>query len=107
MDLARGNNDKGGKVPAQVQQGAHFHGPLRLAELCPRKQRQAQIDGRGIQGIGDAFQIGTKGLARIEPGCLGDQDVGEVGEHPPVPLFVGLGQRASGDGMPDARVIEL
>ena len=107
VDLAWSNDDKGREVSPQVQQSMHLDGALRPAKLRPREQRQAQVDRGGVQGIGDALQIGTKGLVRIEPGRLGDQDSGKVAEDPPIPLLVGLGQGAFGHGAPDARVIEF
>jgi hypothetical protein len=41
----------GSKVTVQVEERMHFDGGLVLAESSPGKQRQAEIDGGGIQGV--------------------------------------------------------
>ena len=46
-----GDADKRGNVAVQIQQGVHLDGGLALAKLRPRKQRQAQVDGSGVQRI--------------------------------------------------------
>src|SRR2546426_11929055 len=45
VHIPAGDADKGGNVAVQVEQGVHLDGGLTPAELCPWKQRQAQVDG--------------------------------------------------------------
>src|SRR5918995_5176573 len=49
VQFAIGNMDKTGNCSAQVEQRVQFHRRFGGAKLGPRKQRQAQIDGGGIQ----------------------------------------------------------
>lgn len=77
------------------------------AELGPRKERQAQVDGGEIQCVGGLLQLDPERFVCIERGRLFDQDVGEVGENPPVATFVGLGQRAAGHFAAQSQMVEL
>src|ERR1017187_5158773 len=49
--------DEGGNVAAQIQQRVQFDGCLGGAERRPRKYRQAQIDGRGVERVDSFLQI--------------------------------------------------
>ena len=46
MSLAVGDVDEGGDMAAQVEQGMQLHRRLGFAEMGPREQGQAKIDGR-------------------------------------------------------------
>ena len=85
MSLAIRDADERGDVAVQVEQRVHFDGGFVLSELRPRKQRQAQIDGGGIQRIQTLVEIHTD---RIDA----DQDLGEVGKDTPVPRLISVGQ---------------
>ena len=107
MNTARGNNDDGGKVALQGQQRVQFDGGLVTAESSPRKQREAQVNGGGVQRVSRGLEFKAKRFIGVERGGLLDQHLGEVGKDAPVPLFVGHRQRVAGGGLPDAGVIEL
>ena len=107
VNTAGGDNDDGGKVALQGQQRVEFDGGLVPAERGPRKQREAQVNGGGVQRIGGGLEFNAERFIGVERGGLLDEDVGEVGEDAPVALFVGVGQRAAGGGLADAGVIEL
>ena len=107
VNTARRNNDDRGKVAVQVQQGVEFDGGLMPPERGPRKQREAEINGGGIQSVSGGLQIAAERFIRIERGGLMDEDLGEVGKDAPVPIFVGVSQGAAGGWLADARVIEL
>ena len=107
MHTARGDNEDGGKVALEGQQGVEFDGGLALPKRGPRKEGEAQVNGGGVQGIGRRLEFKAKGFIGVERGGLLDEHLGEVREDAPVPLFVGCRQRVAGGGVADAGVIEL
>src|SRR5206468_5182087 len=62
VHLAVADVDEGRDVAAQIEQRVQFDRRLGRAKGCPRKHRQTQIDGRGIQRVDRLLQIDTKGL---------------------------------------------
>ena len=84
-----------------------FDGGFGTAEGGPRKQREAQVNGGGVQRVSGGLEFKTERFVGVERGGLLDEDVGEVGEDTPVAIFVGIGQRAAGGGLADAGVIEF
>src|ERR1035437_2147755 len=107
MHFAVRDADKRGDVAMQIQQGVHLDGALMLAKLGPWEQRQAQVDGRGIQRVEAVRQVHADGIAGIKwPGDT-DQDLREVGIDPPVMALVGIGQRGARHPATEAHVVEL
>ena len=51
MHTASGDNDDGGKVALEGQQGVEFDGGFGAAEGGPRKEREAEVNGGGVQRI--------------------------------------------------------
>ena len=84
--------EKRGDVALQVQQRMQFDGSLVLAESCPRKQREAEVDGGGVQRVQALIQIDADRIARIQRPCDADQHLGEVRVDAPVVRLVGIGQ---------------
>ncbi len=84
-----------------------FEGGFALTERGPREQREAQVNGGGVQRVGGGLQFDGERFARVERGRLPDEGVGEIGKDAPVAFFVGIGQRAAGGGLADAGVVEL
>src|ERR1035437_4752418 len=107
MNTASGDNDDGGKVALEGQQGVEFDGGLVTAESSPRKEREAEVNRGGVQRISRRLEFKPKGFIGVERGGLLDEHLGEVGKDTPVPLFIGHRQRVAGGGLPDAGVIEL
>src|ERR1039458_1510325 len=107
MHAASGDDDDGGKVALEGQQGVEFDGGFGAAEGGPRKEREAEVNGGGVQRISRRLEFKAKGFIRVERGGLLDQDVGEVGKDTPVPLFIGHRQRVAGGGLAAAGVIEF
>ena len=89
------------------QQGVEFNGGFGAAEGGPRKEREAEVNGGGIQRIGRRLEFKAERFPGIERGGLLDEHLGEVGENPPVAVFIGIGQCAAGGGLADAGVIEF
>src|ERR1017187_7708892 len=107
MHTASGDNDDGGKVALEGQQRVQFDGGLVPAESSPRKEREAQVNGGGVQRISRRLEFKVERFIGVKRGRLLDEDVGEVGKDTPVPLFIGHRQRVAGGGLPDAGMIEL
>jgi hypothetical protein len=78
MHFAVGNADKRGDISVQIQQRMHLHRRL-LPKLGPRKEREAKIDGGGVQSIQTLVQIDIDRIARIQRACDSDQDLRKVG----------------------------
>jgi hypothetical protein len=89
------NADKRGDIAVQIQQSVHLDGGFALAKLGPREQRQAQIDGRGIQRVETVCQVDTDGIVGVERTGDADQYLREVGVDAPVVSLVGVGRRGA------------
>jgi hypothetical protein len=107
VHLAVRNADECGDVAVQIQQGVHLDGGLVLTKFGPREQRQAQVDGRGIQSVKAVLQVDAHRIAGVERPGDADQDLSEVGVNAPVMRVVGVGQRGARHAAVEAHVIEL
>jgi len=107
MHTASGDNDDGGKVALEGQQGVEFDGGLVLSKRGPRKQRETEVNGGGIQSIGGGLKFKPKRFIGVKCGGLPDEDLGEIGKDAPVAIFIGIGQSAAGGGLADAGVVEF
>jgi len=107
MHTAGGDNDDGGKVALERQQGVKFDGGLVLAKRGPGKEREAEVNGGGVQGIGGGLEFKQERLIGVEGSGLLDEHLSEIGKDTPVAVFVGVGQGAAGDGVADAGVVEF
>src|SRR2546425_9082684 len=107
VDAARRDNNHGGEVALQGQQSVKFDGGFASAEGGPRKERQAQVDGGGVQRVSGLLKFGGKRLVGVERRGLLNEPLSEVGEDAPVAAFVGVGQCAAGGGLANTAVIEL
>ena len=76
----------------QVEQRVHFHRTFVAAKLRPGKQRQAEIDGGGIQCVHAVVEIHADGIGGVERPGDADQDLSEVGKDASVTRLVGVGQ---------------
>ena len=84
VQLAVADVEERRDVAAQVQQRVQLDGRLGRAKRRPRKHRQAQIDGAGIQSVDRVFQIDTKRFPGIKTTGDGNERLGEVGVDAPV-----------------------
>ena len=92
VHLTACNADKRRNIGSQVQLGMHLDSVFVSAMLRPGKQRQAQIDDGGIQGVNRSFEIHGQGLMGVKGAGLTDQKQGDVAIDFLVAQFVGLGQ---------------
>ena len=68
VELAIGDVDESRNSAAQVQQGMQLDRRLGLAEVGPREQRQAEIDGGRIQSVDGVVQLQTEVFVPVEAG---------------------------------------
>jgi len=107
VHFAVGNVNERGNVAAHIQQRVEFDGAFVAAEVSPRKQRQAQVDGGGIERVDRLVQFQSELVLTIQFPCPGDQHMSEVGKDSPVAGFVGVGQGAARHRSANAHVVEL
>jgi len=107
VELAVGDVDDLGEIPAQIEQRVEFDRALGLAKAGPREEREAEIDRRGVEGVHRRGEVHPERLGGIER--LGDrhEDLGEVGVDPPVARLVGIRQGAARHAPADAHVVQL
>src|SRR5439155_10761851 len=106
VHLRRRDAKKAGDGAAQIEQRVQLEGVLGRLVMGPGEQRQAEIDGGGVQGVDRVRQVQSQILVAIEPARFLDQDGGEIGIDPPIAAFVGVGQGAARDRTLNAHVIE-
>jgi hypothetical protein len=92
VQFAVGNMYKTRDIPAQVQQRMHLDRCLGASKRRAWRQRQAQIDGGGIQRVNRVRQI---------------QFLTFLGVDPPVSSLVGIGQSRALDRRANAHVVQL
>ena len=107
VQLAVGDMDEARDVAAQIEQRVHLDRCLGRAKRCPRKQRQAQIDGGGVERISGVLQLDAQAVAGVKLPCLCDQVLGKLGMNAPISEFVGIGQRGAFDLLTEPHVVEL
>ena len=104
---AIGNTDKYRDRTGQVDLGVQFDRSLSLAEVCPRKHRQAQVDSCGVDGIDHLFEIEPVGVTGIKSAGFADEDLSESFINTPVSKLICISQIGSGDVTPDAHRVTL
>lgn len=107
MELALRDVDEARDAAAQVEQGVRLDRALGLAELRPREQRKAEVDGRRVQRVNRVRQPHAKVVLGVEPAGDLDQAGREVLVDAPVALLVGIRQRTAGDPATDAQMVQL
>jgi hypothetical protein len=107
VPLAVGDVNEARNVAAQIDQRVQLDRRLGRTKRRPRKQRQAQIDRCGIQGVDGIFQIHAKGLVDIKSARDSNQVLSELGIDAPVACFVGVGKRAPGNRSANTQVVKL
>jgi len=103
---SRGNPEVRRDIAMEIQKGMDLDGASLSSQASPGEERQAEIDGRGIEGVGGLVQLEVQRVARRVPASLGDDLLRESRVDPPVALLVGIGQRGTGDSALDAQVVE-
>ena len=60
--------------------------------LFSREQRQAKIDGGGVQRVDRVGDIQARVLVDVKAPCRMDETLSEIGVEAPVPGLIGVGQ---------------
>ena len=107
VELAVRDVDEARDAAAQVEQGVQLDRALGLAELRPREQREAEVDGCRVQRVNRVRQFHAKAVLGVELAGNLDQAEREVLIDSPVAPFVGIRQRAAGDPATDAQMVQL
>ncbi len=84
-----------------------FDRRLGALERRPGEQREAEIDGGGVERVNGLVEIDAEAVTDIQASGDADQGLGEVGVNAPVAQLVGVGQGAARYIAPDTHVIEL
>ena len=95
VGLAIGDVNEAGNVPSQIEQGMQLDGGLGRAKWCPRKHRQTEIDGAGVEGVNRSIEFQSKWFFGIQGACQANQVLGEVGIDLPRACGVRIGQRVA------------
>ena len=107
VQLAVGDVDEAGNTAAQIEQRVHLHRSLGGSEMCPGEERQAQIDGRRVQGIDRIRQRQPQVFVGVELARLRNQSLRKIGVDAPVARLVGVGQCGAVHRRAEAHMVEL
>lgn len=103
--FALGNADKTRDAATEIKEGVQFDSRFASPKLGPRKEREAEIDGGGIESVDGLVQCESERLVDVEGAGLGNQDLGEVVKDPPVVNAIGVSKCASRNCPSKASVI--
>ena len=107
MEFSGRNTQKRGDNAVQIEQRVHFDGGFVAPEMSPGEQRQAEVDGAGIEGLEGGVEFDAEGIMGVEPPGEGDQHLGKIGEDAPIARLVGVGQCGASDVITKTQVIEF
>lgn len=107
MNAPLGDADEHWNRAAQVDHRVHFDGGFGSPKIRPRKQRQAQIDGRGVQCVNHLVDLQFAVIRTVEPARFADEHLGQRREGAPIPKLVGVGQIGPRYLSPDAHRIKM
>ena len=99
--------NEGWNVAAQIEQRMKFDCCLGGTKRRPWKQRQTQVDGRGIQGIHRIGKLYSKAVVAVEFAGTSDEQRCQIRPDMPVATFVGIGQRRTFDGRAKTHAMQL
>jgi hypothetical protein len=80
---------------------------LRALVGRPAKERHAEVDGRGVEGVDRVAQIESQILADVQLPRALNQHLREVRIDAPIAKLVGVGKGAAADNAVHPHVIEL
>ena len=107
VGLAVRDMNEGWNVAAQIEQRMKFDCCLGGTKRRPWKQRQTQVDGRGIQGIHRIGKLYSKAVVAVEFASTSDEQRCQIRPDMPVATFVGIGQRRPFDGRAKTHAMQL
>lgn len=101
------NTDEYRDGATKIHHRMQFDSRLGAAKCSPPKQRQAQVYGRGIQGINHLVYIQSNRVLGIQTARLGDEYLSQGFVKAPVAMLVGVGQVRARHIAPDAHRIQM
>ena len=107
VHLAVGDVDESWNVAAQVEQRMHLDRSFGLAEMGPREDAQAQVDGGCVERVDGLLQLYGEAVLGIEFARQFDLAERKIPIDTPVAGFVGIGEGTLGDVATNAQVVEL
>jgi hypothetical protein len=111
VDVVSGGFGDGNKTrngTAQIQQRVHFHRSRGGTESRPGKKAQTDLDDGGVEGVdGGVGQFHPKAFLGIKLAGAANQKSRDLGVDAPVPLMVGLSQRAAANPAPQAETVKM
>jgi len=107
VDFGVGDEDDGGDVALQIEQGMKLDSAFVLSELCPGEEGKTQIDDGRVQGVEGLIELCCKGFLGVELSGLADEELGEIGVNLPGAHLIGMGESVARDPAADAHVVEF
>ena len=107
MHLAVADVDKCRDIASKIEQLVELHGTLRRATWCPGKDRETQIDRRGVQRVDRLFQIHAKRLVDVQLPSHGNQSLRKRCVDTPAAHLVRLRESPARNPTAFPHVIEL
>lgn len=102
-----GNTYEDGNGASDVEECVHFHCSFGFPETSPREKIQTKVYGSGVESIDCVVEFQTEVLVGIKPSCLHDENICELRIYPPVPVLVGICNRAFPHRAPYSHMIEF
>lgn len=105
-----GDVNEAGNGTVQIQPRAQLDAGFGLVNRCPRIHRQAQVDGRGVEGVNRRVQIDAQRFSCIKRTGHANQMLRKIGVELPGPRDVRIGQgsaKSSGSASPCGRDVWL
>lgn len=107
VHLAVADVDEGRDVATQIEQRVQFDRRFGPPKWRPRKHRQAQVDGGGIQGIDRLFQVDSERFVDIQRARHRDQALRKVCVDAPIAHRIRIGERIACDRRANPEVVQL
>lgn len=99
MSLGVGDVNEAWNGALQVQQRMQLDAGFGRPEGSPRVDRQAQVDGSGVEGVNRGVQIDSQGFLGVHGAGHADQVLGKIGIDLPRSGGIRIGQRIARDGL--------
>ena len=96
---------KAGMEPLRSS-SVQLDGGFGCAERCPFEQREAQVDGRGIERIDGVVEVESEILAAIKLPGSPDERLRDFGPDAPIAVLVGIGQSRAPHRLAEAHRIK-
>ena len=107
VKLAIRDVDEARNRATQIDLRVQLDGALAPAKPRPRKEGEAEVDGRRIESVDRLLQFHAERVVGVELARTLDEGMSEIGINAPVARFVGIGEGAASNVSTEAGVIEL